>query len=151
MELFDEFSQIVKYRNCKSLEDASEVARAVITQSGMHPKEVLRWVLDELGGTPLYRLPEQFRSLTDAAFFTAAVNETLDCEFMAFRYPSKVADILVGLLLLHAPRELREHLRKLRSLRVADEPIAGALPRAGECRAETRAARKCAGAAKRSS
>ena len=100
MELSAIFSKNVNYRDCKSCEDASEVARAAIEASGMHPEEVLRQVLRELGGMPVHRLPEQFRSLTDAAFFTVSVNDSLDHEFIAHQYPSNVADILVGLMLL---------------------------------------------------
>lgn len=140
MELFDHFSKNVSYRDCKSLEDASEAALAAMEASGIHPEEVLRQVLSELGGMPIHRLPEQFRSLTDAAFFTVSVNEALDYKFMAYQYPSNVADIMVGLLLLHAQLEQCEHLKELRSTSIADEPIACDLPREGECRAETRAA-----------
>lgn len=137
MELFNQFSKNVNYRDCKSLEDASEVALAAIEASGIHPEEVLRQVLSELGGMPIHCLPEQFRSLTDAAFFTVSVNDALDYEFMAYQYPSNVADIVVGLLLLYGQIELREHLKELRSSSISDEPMACALPKAGECRAET--------------
>lgn len=140
MELFGHFSKNVSYRDCKSLEDASGVALAAMEASGIHPEEVLRQVLSDLGGMPIHRLPEQFRSFTDAAFFTVSVNDALDYDFTAYQYPSNVADILVGLLLLHAQLEQREHLKELRSTSIADEPIACDLTREGECRAETRAA-----------
>lgn len=150
MELFDHFSKNVNYRDCKSLEDASEVALTAIEASGMRPQDVLRRVLGELGGMPVHCLPEQFRSLRDAAFFTVSVNDALEYEFMAYHYPSNVADILVGLLLLHGQLELREHLKELRSTSIADGPIGFDLPREGECCAETGTAAQSADVAQSS-
>jgi hypothetical protein len=132
MELFDYIAKNVNFGNCETLEEASSRALAALEASGMQAGDVLRQILAELGGKPVDRLLDQFGQLSDGAFFRAAVRDVMVYELIQRSHPTNVADILIGLMLLHARPDLRAPLEQLRSSTLYGDSVYRSFRLAGE-------------------
>lgn len=113
MKLFEHLTRRLDYSDCESLIDVASTANEALEQLGIETKDVLDKLVGELGIRDIGNLFSNFEELDDADVFTTALTDVLEHEEKAAKYPWDVADVVVGLMLLHGKAELREQLSEL--------------------------------------
>lgn len=113
MKLFEHLTDNLDYSDCESLIDVASLANEAIELTGIETADVLDKLADELGIKGMGPLFRKFEELEDAEIFTTALSDALEHEEKAAKYPWDVADVVVGIMLLHGKQELREQLSEL--------------------------------------
>lgn len=113
MKLFEHLNKELDYSDCESLTDVASLAHEAIEDFGIETEDVLDKLSGELGIRDLGNLFGEFEDLDDAEMFTRSLSDVFEFEEMAAKHPWDVADVVVGLLLLHGKAELREQLAEL--------------------------------------
>ena len=113
MELLNYLNNEIDYSECESLSDAADLAYEAFDHCGMQPERFLDKLLSELGVRDVGILFSDFEELDEAECFKTALGDALQFEEMAGKYPWDVAEVVVGLIMLHAKPSVRERLAEL--------------------------------------
>ena len=113
MKLLEHLTENLDYSDCESLIDVASVAHEAIELAGIETEDVLDKLSEELGILEMGHLFRKFKELEDEEIFTMALSDALEHEEKAAKYPWDVADVVVGIMLLHGKQELREQLSEL--------------------------------------
>lgn len=113
MELIKHLINEFDYSGCESRIDVASIVSGAFEELGVPTEEVLTEVVCELGIKYAGNLFEDFQDLPDADHYEQALSDALDFEEKMGKYPWDVADVVVAIMMLQAPTELREHLENL--------------------------------------
>jgi hypothetical protein len=113
MELIKLLTNDVNFDDCATQVEVASLVNQAIEDLGIEAEEVLDQLASELDLGDIGELFSDFDDLPDANLYKEALYDALQFEEMQGKYPWDIADVVVGVLMLHASPELQEQLRDL--------------------------------------
>ena len=101
------------FSDCKSRINVASIVSEAFEQLGVPTEDVMTEVVSELSIRYAGNLFEDFQDLPEADHYEQVLRDALDFEEKMVKYPLYVADVVVAIMMLQAPTELREHLENL--------------------------------------